>query len=182
MATAEQLLTAEEFGRLPDDGRRYELVRGVLVEMNMRKPRHGQVCGKVQIIVGTFCEQYNLGHVLCNDTGILTERDPDTVRGADVSFYPFSRLPPGPLPTDYLPVPPNVVFEVLSPDDRPVRIMRKTREYLAAGVLAVVLLDPDDRVIEVPRATGVETVLAEQQLKLPEIDPEFAVSAQRLFG
>ena len=54
MATAEKLITAEEFSRRPDDGRRYELVRGVLVEMNMPKPRHGQVCGKVQMFVGNF--------------------------------------------------------------------------------------------------------------------------------
>lgn len=182
MATAERLITAEEFSRLPDDGRRYELVRGVLVEMNMPKPRHGQVCGRVQAYVFNFCND-RLGHVLSNDSGILTERDPDTVRGADVCFYPYSKLPPGPLGTDYLPFPPDVVFEVLSPDDRPVKVMRKTREYLAAGVLAVVIIDPDDRAIEIHRANGqVEIVGMNDALKLPEIDPDFSLSAQRLLG
>ena len=32
MATAEALLTAREFGRMPDDGRRVELVRGRIIE------------------------------------------------------------------------------------------------------------------------------------------------------
>jgi Uma2 family endonuclease len=33
MATTERLLTAEEFERLPDDGKRYELIDGELREM-----------------------------------------------------------------------------------------------------------------------------------------------------
>jgi Uma2 family endonuclease len=183
MATVERLMTAEEFGRLPDDGRRYELVRGVLVEMNMPKPRHGQICGRIQVMVGSYCEQRKLGHVLCNDSGILVQRGPDTVRGADVCFYPFAKLPPGPLGTEYLALPPDVVFEVLSPDDRPVKVMRKMREYLAAGVLAVVIVDPDDRDVEIHRpGRDVEIVTYEDQLRVPEIDPDFAISVQSLLG
>jgi Uma2 family endonuclease len=181
MATVDRLMTAEEFGRLPDDGRRYELVRGVLVEMNMPKPRHGQVCGKVQAYVFNFCNE-RLGHVLSNDSGILTSRDPDTVRGADVCYYSYSKLPPGPLGTEYLSIPPDVVFEVLSPDDRPVRVMRKTREYLAAGVLAVVILDPEDREIEVHRQGGqVETLGITDALNIPEIAADFSISILSLF-
>jgi hypothetical protein len=40
--------------------------------------------------------------VLSNDTGVVTERGPDTVRGADISFYSYARVPKGPLPDRYL--------------------------------------------------------------------------------
>lgn len=181
MATVEKLITAEEFGRMPDNGHRYELVRGVLVETNMPKPRHGQVCGRVQRFVANFCDD-SIGHVLSNDSGVITEHDPDTVRGADICFYPYSKVPKGPLGNEYLKIPPDVVFEVLSHDDRPGRVMRKTREYLNAGVLAVVIIDPTDEAVDVHRADGsVDSVPLDGVLKVPEISPDFALSVRSLF-
>ncbi len=47
MATAEALLTAEEFGRRPDPGYPEELVQGRIITMAPLTPRHGQVCIKV---------------------------------------------------------------------------------------------------------------------------------------
>ena len=84
---AEHLLTAEEYLQLPDRGVPTELVRGKVVEMNVPTPRHGQICAKVARIVGHYADEHGLGHVLTNDSGVLTERDPDTLRGADVAFY-----------------------------------------------------------------------------------------------
>ena len=43
MATAEALLTAEEFGRRPDPGFPEELVQGRIVTTPPPKPSHGQV-------------------------------------------------------------------------------------------------------------------------------------------
>jgi Uma2 family endonuclease len=182
MSTVEKPITAEEFARLPDDGRRYELVRGALFEMNMPKPRHGQVCGRVQAYVFMFCDG-RLGHVLSNDSGVVTERDPDTVRGADVCYYSYAKVPAGPLPNDYLDVAPDVVFEVLSPDDRPMRVMRKTREYLDAGVLAVVVIDPLDEEIEIHRPNQpVEEFSIDGDLRVPEIAADFSLNVRMLLA
>ena len=57
-------------------------------------PRHGQICGKADRL-RDFADEHDLGHVLCNDSGVITERDPDTVRGADVSFYSYAKVPRG---------------------------------------------------------------------------------------
>src|SRR5262249_54756044 len=98
MATAEALLTAEEYLLLPDDGQPSELVRGRLVTMNMPAPRRGQICAKIARFLGNFADQHDAGHVLTNDSGVVTERDPDTVRGAAVAFYGYDQVPRGPLP------------------------------------------------------------------------------------
>src|SRR5262249_5735735 len=90
MTVAEALLTAAEFRQLPDDGQRRELVRGKVVVMNVPAPRHGQICVKVVRILGRFLDAHDLGHLVSNDSGVVTERDPDTVRGADVSFYSYT--------------------------------------------------------------------------------------------
>src|SRR5688572_979655 len=111
----EPLLTAEQYRLLPTDGRRTELIRGKVVEMNVPAPRHGYYCSKVDRILGNFAEEHDLGRVMCNDSGVVTERGPDTVRGADVCYYSYRSVPRGPLPEGYLPVPPELVFEVRSP-------------------------------------------------------------------
>ena len=49
----------------------------------------------------------------------ITERDPDTLRGADFAFYSYTQVPKGSFPKrGYLKVPPDLVVEVRSPDDR----------------------------------------------------------------
>ena len=85
----DKLLTAEEYGQLPDLGRPTELVRGRIVEMNVPYPRQGQVCSQVAYFLQKFLDDHDLGHVITNDSGVIVERDPDTVRGADVSFISY---------------------------------------------------------------------------------------------
>jgi Uma2 family endonuclease len=144
MSTApEPLITAEEFGRRPDPGYPEELVRGRIVPMPPPKRRHGQVCGKIVGILSRHMDRHDLGHVLSNESGVITQRGPDTVRGPDVVFYSYARLPKGPLHDEYGPEIPELVFEVRSPGDRWPKLLEKTAEYLAAGVLCVVVLDPE---------------------------------------
>lgn len=128
MSTIEALLTAADYARLPDKGRPTELVRGRIVTMNPPVPRHGQICGKVDRIVGEFTEEHDLGHCLTNDSGVLTRNNPDTVRGADIAFYSYTKVPKGPLPRGYLPVPPDLIFEVRSEDDRWKKILTKVAD------------------------------------------------------
>ncbi len=142
MTTLQTLLTAEDYGRLPDPAFPTVLVRGRIVERAFPGPRHGQVCGKVIWLLANHVEEQNLGQVVCN-SGIITERDPDTVRGADVAFYSYARYPKGPLPKYYTPAVPELVFEVRSSSDRWAKVVKKVGEYLDAGVLVVCVLDPD---------------------------------------
>jgi Uma2 family endonuclease len=124
-----------------------------------------------------------VGRVVGNDSGIVTERDPDTVRGADVGFFSYKRFPKGPLPQGYLKVAPDVVFEVRSPGDRWRDILAKVAEYLAAGVLRVCVLDQQTETITVYSPDEPEVKLTrDQELVLPDILPGFAVRVSRFFA
>ena len=142
MATAEALMTAEEFGKRPDPGYPEELVRGRIVVSPLSDRLHGLVCSKAGRILGNFAEEHDLGRVMSNDSGVITERGPDTVRGADVCYYSDNRLPKEPLATGYGPEVPELVVEVCSAHDRWIEIHEKVAEYLRAGVLIVLVLDP----------------------------------------
>ncbi len=182
VATDEKLMTADEFGALPTSRRPMELVRGRIVYMNVPGPRHGQLCGRMVQILMNFVDEHKLGHVLCNDSGIVTEHDPDTVRGMDVSFYSYSRLPKGPLPVRYVDVVPELIVEVRSPDDRWSRILKKISEYLEAGVTAVCVLDPKTETARVYSADETEQTLnADEELTFPNILPGFSVPVRRFF-
>ena len=182
MSTAATLMTAEEYGRLPDAGQPTELVRGVVVTMNVPLPRHGQICGQVAWILRRFVEQHDLGHVLTNDSGVITARDPDTVRGADVAFYSFKKIPQGPLPNEYLQVTPDLVVEVLSPGDRWSRVLAKVAEYLDAGVATVCVLDSTTRSAHLYTADAPSRAFQEDEvLTLSGILEGFQVIVRQFF-
>lgn len=176
------LLTAEEFAQRPDPGHPEELVRGRIVPMPMPKPRHGEICNWVGRILGNWAEDRDLGRVLNNDIGVITERGPDTVRGADICFYSFARVPKGPLPDHYLDVPPDLIVEVLSPSDRWPKVLAKVAEYLDAGTTLVVILDDPRRLAHLYRADGTTRLLgAEDVLTVPDLLGDFQVMVGRFF-
>jgi Uma2 family endonuclease len=178
-----RLLTAAEYARLPDDGRKTELVRGRIVEVPPTYPFHGFVCGKIYKYVERFVEAEKLGRVMTNDAGVLTERDPDSLRGADVCYYSFQRLPLGPIPEEeYFTVAPDLIFEVLSPSDRWPKVMDKISEYLEVGVTVVCVVIPSDRTAVVYRnAPKPEPFAADAELILPDVLPGFRIPLRQFF-
>jgi Uma2 family endonuclease len=180
----EPLLTIEEFARRPAPGYPTELVRGRIVRMNVPKPYHGWVCLNAGRILATFAEAHDLGYVMSNDSGVITGRNPDTLRGADVAFYSHAKVPKGSLPRDqYLDVVPDLVVEVRSPDDRWPKVIEKVADYLNAGVPVVLLLDPEDEHLYVYSADApVRTLAASDELTLPAILPGLAVTVGRFFA
>jgi Uma2 family endonuclease len=184
MATAEMLdlMTAEEFGKRPDPGYPEELVRGRVVSMPVPDRRHGYVCLRVGRLLSAFVEKHDAGRVMSNDAGIITGRDPDSVRGADIAFYSFKRLPKGPLAPGYGPEVPELVVEVRSQSDRWRDIHEKITEYLSAGVSTVVVLDPGPETAHVFSADDAPKVLtAEDELVLSGILEEFRVRVGEFF-
>jgi Uma2 family endonuclease len=184
MATAEmlELMTAEQFGQRPDPGYPEELVRGRVVAMSVPDRRHGYVCSKADRIIGNFVDTRGIGRVMCNDSGVITERGPDTVRGADVAYYSFSRLPKGTLPKGYGPEVPELVVEVRSANDRWREILEKVSEYVNAGVLFVIVLDPESQIAHVFSADNApKALIAEDELILPGVLDDFRVRVGQFF-
>jgi Uma2 family endonuclease len=181
-ATITSLLTIEEFAKLPENGQPTELVRGRVITMNPPKPRHGRVCVKTTTRLDRFAEEHDLGRVFSNDTGVITERDPDTLRGADISFWSYKKLPKGPLPEGYIEIPPDLIIEVLSPDDRWSSVLAKVGEYLEAGVTVVVVLDPAEEKAHVYRGDRPGQVLsAQDELALDDVLPGFRARVETFF-
>lgn len=182
MATTNALLTAEEFARISPAEGPMELVRGQVVMMNMPNYRHGAVCSRVARVLGNFVEDNGLGTVISNDSGIVTRRNPDSVRGADVAFYSYARMPKGVEPQSYAPQLPELVLEVKSPSDTWKDILTKTAEYLQAGVTNVCVVDPDNETVTIYYANQHDVKLeGDAVFTLPDLLPNFAVPIARFF-
>lgn len=181
MATAEALMTAEEFGNRPDPGYPEELVRGEVVPGKHADPRHGRVCGEALQLFGKLVEERGLGR-LVTLSGVLTGRDPDTVRGVDISFYGYRRMPRGPIPAGYAAEMPEWAVEVVSAFDRWSYVLAKFAELLIAGIQTVIVLDPEPRTAHVFGADEPPRVLgAEEELTVPGVPEGFRVRVNRFF-
>jgi len=178
-----KLITAEGFAQMSDpaDGSKMELVRGEVVLMPPPKGRHGIVCGKVARLVGNYIDARKLGWLTCNDSGVILEREPDTVRGPDVAFWSIVRQPD--VPDGYFEIPPDLAVEVLSPDDRRARVREKIREYISNGVKLVWLVDPESRAVTVYAGSirGTEFDTADT-LDGGDVLPGFSCLVSELFG
>jgi Uma2 family endonuclease len=181
-AISDTLLTAEAYAAMPDNGGPSELVRGKIVDVPHTTPRCGQICTEIIHALGMYIETHDLGHLVCNHSAVITQRNPDTVRGAHVAFYSYQRVSKGPLPWDYLPVAPDLVFEVLSPGDRWSDIHVKSAEYLDVAVRAVCVVDDETRSVHVfPLGQPIRVFKAADEFALPEILSEFRVKVERFF-
>jgi Uma2 family endonuclease len=176
-----KFLTAEQYLLLPESAQPDELVRGVIVAMSRPKTRHGYYMTQLVIAFDTYVRPRKLGRVVCGDAGVVTERGPDTVRGPDVAYYSYARVPAGELPDGYWPVP-ELVAEVRSPTDRLGTLTAKVGEYLEAGVKVVCVLDPQRQSLAVYSSEEFPRVLSvADELTLPEVFTDFRVPIRQLF-
>lgn len=154
-----RLLTGDELLRMPGVNP-CELVAGRVVPMTPTNPTHGRIEANVTAALRHFVRTQNLGIVMAGEVGIFTARNPDTVRAADVLFLSHARNARRERQEGFLDVAPELTVEVFSPTDRPDQVRRKLREYFAAGVLQVWVIDPATRTVQVHHGRGEPESLA----------------------
>jgi Uma2 family endonuclease len=172
--------TAEELFRRPDL-EPCELVEGRIVPMTPTGFTHGGVELELGMSLGAYAKETGLGKVVVGEVGLFVRRDPDTVRAADILFISTARLArQGPSP--YLDVPPELIVEILSPDDRWTDVMEKLGDYFAAGVDRVWVVDPRLRkVFAYSSLNEVETLGEKDVLIDEEILPGYSCRVSSLF-
>ena len=159
-SVAQEPVTATELMQLPDDGNRYELVRGELVTMAPAGFLHGVIGDRIGRRIGDYVEHHALGISAAAETGFQIERDADTVRAPDYAFISHERLAGSPPAAGYADVIPDLVVEVLSPRDRQPEVDAKTTMWLDAGIRLVWVVDPASRTVVAHHERGTVTTYA----------------------
>lgn len=171
--TASVLMTADELERLPEAGKRMELVRGHLVVSEPPGFRHGNIVVNLSFALNQFVRVAQLGRVLA-ESGYVLATNPDTVRGPDISFVRQEHIP-DPIPIGFARFAPDLAIEVLSPSNRPGKVLEKVADYLNAGTELVWVIDPDRRQARVYRADGSVSIVEDSgALEGEQILPGFS--------
>jgi Uma2 family endonuclease len=100
-------------------------------------------------LLGNFIEPWRLGRLSGGDPGIWIERQPDTVRAADIAFISMSRMPPNLEVIGYTEIVPDLVVEIVSPNDTQREVSEKASMWLGFGVRLVWVVQPDTRAVDV---------------------------------
>lgn len=178
-------MSLQEFSDL-HGGDGVEFIDGQVVEIPMPHPIHGRTCYRAARLLGDFVDDHDLGHICTNDSFVKVpmKHDPTRVRGADVCFFSYTRLPKGPMPDGLLDVTPELVIEVHSPSDTWNEVFVKVGEYLGNAVLAVIVLDIDSRTASVYRTTDPNQQVFHDtdRLTVPEVLPGWSVPVASFFA
>lgn len=149
-------LSAEQLVHVSWPGKVTELIRGRLVVREPPGAQHGSVASRLTYYLGDFVYRKGLGVLFAQDTGFHIESNPDTVRAPDVAFLAQARA--GALEVSgYARIAPDLVAEIVSPNDRPAEVRSKVADWIAAGVKLVWVIDPRRRMAHVHRSNGTVT-------------------------
>ena len=183
MATKARLMTAEELLEMPDDGFRYELVRGELVKMPPAGHVHGKRGSRVNYSLSVHVYQNDLGEVYLAETGFHLETDPDHVLAPDASFVRKVRVEAVGDGDGFFPGPPDLAIEVISPSDRYTEVEAKVEEWFNAGTLMVVVVNPRNRTVRVYRSLADSDLLTvEDTLDGGNVVPGWRLPVSEIFA
>ena len=183
MVTKKNWVTAQQLAEMPDDGYRYELVRGEIRKMAPSFEEHGLVSANVAGDLIPYVRRNGLGRVIIAETGYLLESNPDTVRSPDVSFIRLDRVSPPGERRSFVQGGPDLAIEVLSPSNRSGPMAEKVADYLAAGCLMVVVIDPAAHSVTVHRPDQEPQVLNETDtLDGGDVVPGWRMPVREIFA
>ncbi len=171
-------LTEEEFMRLPDDGRKYELVCGEAKEVpaGFEHDVIGMKLGAKML----ECPSSRKGYVAGSQAGFRMVNG--NVRSPDVAFMLKERLPEGKPVKGFADGAPDLAVEIVSPSELHSELLHKVGEYFESGAKQVWLLFPETQTVKVFTAPfEVQTLTADDELTGGDLLPDFRCKVRDLF-
>lgn len=179
---SEEMYTPEALLSLADEVA-YELVGGKLVERNMGG-ESSEIAVVINSLLWTHCQTHGLGRIFGPDASYQIYREhPKKVRRADGSFIAKGRLPNNLSPKGHIKVCPDLVVEVISPNDLAAEVDVKVEEYLQAGVRLIWVVFPESKHVYAYRAgdTTVQRLGSEDELSGENVLPELRLAVSKIF-
>jgi Uma2 family endonuclease len=182
-ATLTRPVTADELLAMPDDGYRYELVKGELRKMAPTGDEHGDVTMELAGALHQYVKKHNLGKVYAAETGFKLESDPDTVRAPDIAFVSRVKVEKTGRLKGFRSGAPDLAVEVLSPSDRVSRVEGKVAQWLEGGARMVWVVSPKLHTITVYRSlTNIVTLTEKDKLDGADVVPGFQIDVAEIFA
>lgn len=182
MTVTQQPVTAEDLLRLSGDGMRRELVRGEVRSMMPAGNVHGRTAINVSTPLAQYVREHGLGTVYAAETGFKLSSNPDTVRAPDVAFVRRERVERIGEVEGYWPGAPDLVVEVVSPNDSYTGLEEKVADWLRAGTRMVVVVEPRGRTVSVRRSrTEIQVFTEADHLDGGDVVPGWSLPVAEAF-
>ncbi|MDQ3521950.1 MAG: Uma2 family endonuclease [Gemmatimonadota bacterium] len=177
------LHTADDLLALPDDGMRHELVQGELRSMTPSEYEHGRITARLARLVDSHVTAHQLGDTLGAETGFRLAFNPDTVRAPAVAFVSRERVAEVAPPRGYGLGAPDLVAEVVSPNDSYEEVEEKVLDWLRAGTRLVWVVNPRARTVTI-HAPGEDARMLRESDSLTggDVLPGFVCQVAELFA
>lgn len=183
VVAAPKQVTLDEFVKLPDEGSGYELIDGELVEIDVAA-KSQYVAGTVYARIREFILPKRLGWAFPPESGFACfSDDVNRLRKPDAAFILAAKLSAQEFETsNYIRVVPDLVAEVVSPNDTVYKSEAKRDQWLKAGVSVVWIINPDSENADIYKADGSKTYLRNDGILTAEpVLPGFALPVAELF-
>jgi Uma2 family endonuclease len=181
MGAVKTMLTAEEFDNYAfEEDKRYELDEGELIEMTRPAYKHNRVIRVLLFGLEVYFQKNPIGEPLISEN--LYALSPTIRRSPDLAVILGDRRVELEN-AKVIPIIPDIAIEVLSPSETTRMIHRKLKQYFAARVKEVWLIDPDSREVEIwtgPTLTD-DVLTGNGAIRTPLL-PGFEMALEELFA
>ena len=137
-----QPLTLQEFLQLPETKPASEYINGKIIQKPMPKGRHSRLQGKLCATINQVAEEpkiaYAFPELRCSFGGRSIVPDVAVFQWDRIPFTPTGEVP------DNFDLPPDWTIEILSPDQRPNKVLGNILHCLEHGSHLGWFIDPDD--------------------------------------
>ena len=181
LASAQHELTLEQFLRLPEAEPALEFEDGRVTQKVSPKGQHSTLQGALVEIVNRKSRRRKVVHAFPELRTTYGGRS----FVPDVAVYRLERIPhtpDGKVANDFL-APPDIAIEIVSPRQTVNALVRRCLRYVALGVRAALLVDPDDESVILFRPDGSAVALrGAGEVDLGDIAPGFRLTVADLFA
>ncbi|WP_413174165.1 Uma2 family endonuclease [Anabaena azotica] len=177
--TTNKQLSLTEFLSLSTEDVNYEFVDGYAVPKVSPKYFHSALQKTLLILLSIWSK--GKGRTVAEWAIILRRKGKDWCPVPDLCYISYQRLPKSWLFNEACPVPPELVIEIISPDQTMKEFEDKARDYFAAGVSRVWVIEPEGMSIRVFFSTKESQVYTGDMLIVDSFLPGFELTVRQLF-
>lgn len=182
MIVANTPVTPEQLLAMPDS-KGLEIVAGKIME-NKVGAESSELAAELVGLLLQYLRANRLGRVFVPDVCFQCfPHDPTMVRKPDVAFLSYSKWPANKRLGAFIKVAPELAIEVLSPNDVIKEVNDKVKDYLAAGVSTVWVVNEFRRYVEVHSSKEPPRIASlNDELTCEEILPGFRCQVSEIFA
>ena len=178
----DHLWTAKDLLDFQNSPWQHELIHGVLYRMPPTGFDHGRIESLFSAFLTIHVSTNQLGQVASGDPGFIIARNPDTVIAPDVAYISHESLKSAISTDRFLTIAPDLVAEIVSPNDRPREVQEKVERWLQFGVRAVVVIDPKSQTVTMHQSLDQKTIYGlDNTIDLSFVMSGFSMPMRHLF-